>query len=201
MNRVTSFVFPLTLFVLLLFPGFAQASELTAETAVRTLSAEKVKLIKAYELINKKNYDEALPLLKQVLKSDSANVEAHRYLAHCYLHKGLVSLSLSESKQVEELGTELPHDMFALAEALFYNGKTKEALKFYKEALVLNPLFIEARMGFIRGLMALGKVQQAKKICYDAAYKSPGSKAKYQFKRLYDELNNKTQLAGTICGS
>lgn len=153
---------------------------------------------KAYKSIKQGDYDNAIPLLKKAVEIDPSNTDAHRYLAYSYLKKGLVTLSLSESKALVEGGSRIPHDHFALGEANFYNSKFKEALRNYKDALVLDPKFTDARMGVIRSLLAMNKTQEAKAICEDAAYNSPTIQSKGQFKKLLNEMNSRTQIATTI---
>lgn len=153
--------------------------------------------LRAYNHITHGDYDSAIPLLKKAVKVKPDDPEAHRYLAFSYLRKGLVTQALTEQKQVMNSGKELPHDHFALGEANFYDGKPKEAIKSYKEALIMNPLFVEARIGVIRSLQALGKNREAKAICEDAAYNSPDFKSKGQFKKLLNEMNAHTQIAST----
>ncbi len=154
-------------------------------------------VLKAYKHIKSGDFKSAIPLLKTAVKIDPENSQAHRYLAFSYLHTGMVTQALSHSKQVVDLGTEQPHDFFSLAEAHFYDGKPQEAIKFYRDALRLNPLYAEARMGAVRSLIALGKVQEAKSVCQDAAYNSRSEKTKSQFMKMLNDINTKNQIASS----
>jgi tetratricopeptide (TPR) repeat protein len=180
-----------------LLAGSVQASELTIDqnsTAATDFQAQQL-VIGAYKLMLKSDYASAVPVLQKSLKLDADNAEAHRYLAFSLLHQGQVAQALQESKKVLEMGSDLPHDHFAMGEAQFYDGKPDLALKFYIGALQINPLFVQARLGVIRSLIAMGKVQQARQICMDAAYKSPGWQKKAQFKKLLDEMDTRSQIA------
>ena len=177
--------------------SFAASIDASAAESNSAATAQHTKLVRAYKHIKHGNYDSAIPLLKTAVKSKPEDPQAHRYLAYSYLQKGLVTQALTEQKQVMHSGTELPHDHFTLGEAQFYDGKPKDAIKSYREALVRNPLFVEARIGVIRSLLALGKTREAKAICEDAAYNSPDFKSKGQFKKLLNEMNARTQIAST----
>lgn len=195
MSRKLSFFFT-ALTVIASTNTTVNASELTTATPLVVSPSQKI-VVKAYKQIRQGNFDTAIPLLKTAVKIDPENTEAHRYLAYSYLHSGKVAQALSESKQVVSAGSEHPHDFFTIAEANFYDGNPQQAMKFYRDALILNPLFAEARMGAIRSLMALGKFEQAKTVCRDAAYNSPSAKSKFEFKRMLNNLDAQTQLAAS----
>lgn len=154
-------------------------------------------VLKAYKHIKNGDLKAAIPVLETAVKHDPDNSQAHRYLAFSYLNSGMVTKALAHSKQVVALGTEHPHDLYSLGEAHFYDGKPQEAMKFYRDALRINPLHVEARMGAIRSLIALGKVEEAKSICEAAAYNSRSEKAKFQFKRMLNDIKSKNQIASS----
>lgn len=190
--------FALLAFISSFTTNYVQAIELNSKPASPETPPEQRMVQKAYKNIKQGDYDSAIPLLKKAVEIDPSNEDAHRYLAYSYLKKGLVTLSLTESKSLVEGGSRLPHDHFALGEANFYNSKFKEALRNYKDALVLDPKFTDARMGVIRSLLAMNKTQEAKTICEDAAYNSPTIQSKGQFKKLLNEINSRSQIASTI---
>lgn len=165
-------------------------------------SYSKPVVVKAYKQIRHGKYQEAINVLKPTLKTDPSNVEAHRYLAFSYMQIGRPADALNEASKVVENGKiELPHDAVTLGEAQFYTGKPKEAIENYREALLLNPLHIDARAGVIRCLMALGRFTEAKAICKQAAYNHQDEKGKTYFRKLLREIDNKTQIASTSFGS
>ncbi len=165
-------------------------------TAVDTALSQQI-VLKAFKHIKKGDFKTAIPMLQAALKKDPENSEAHRYLAFSYFHSGLVNKALVHSKQVVALGTEHPHDLFSLGEAHFYDGKPQEAIKFYRDALRKDPLHVEARMGAIRSLIAMGKVHEATSACEEAAYSSRSEKAKFKFKRMLNEMKSRNQIAST----
>jgi Tfp pilus assembly protein PilF len=182
----------------------AGASSLTTNPDQSTGSdfRAQVLVVDAYKRMQKGDYSSAVQILQKALRLDSTNTEAHRYLAFSFLHTGLVSLALQESKQVLESGTDLPQDHFAMGEAQFYTGKPELALKSYQGALQMNPLFTQARIGVVRCLIAMGKVRQAKDICLKAAYNSPCYQSKIQFKKLLNEMDSRMQAIGSpVAGS
>ncbi len=152
-------------------------------------------VLKAYKHIKSGDFKSAIPVLQTAVKSDPENSQAHRYLAFSYLNSGMVAKALTHSKQVLALGTEHPHDLYSLGEAHFYDGKPQEAMKYYRDALRINPLHVEARMGAIRSLIAMGKVEEAKSVCEAAAYNSRSEKAKFQFRRMLNDIKSKNQIA------
>lgn len=188
---------------LLLLPSSASATDLSqvGPAAQENVTYSNPFVIKAYKLIKQSKYEEAIDLLKLSLKRDPSNVEAHRYLAYSYLHVGKVADALGEAAKAIEDGIEHPHDAVAMGEAKFYTGEPKQAIGFYKEALLLNPLQIDARAGVIRCLMALGRFSEAKAICKQAAYSYQGTKGKNYFKQMLKEIDSKTQIASLTFGS
>ncbi|MBX9724762.1 MAG: tetratricopeptide repeat protein [Candidatus Obscuribacterales bacterium] len=195
MSRKLSFFFS-ALTALASLNTTVNASEITSSAPLMVSPSQKI-VLRAYKQIRQGNFDTAIPLLKTAVKIDPENTEAHRYLAYSYLHCGKVTQALSESKQVVDAGSEHPHDYYTIAEANFYDGKPDQAMKFYRDALLLNPLFAEARMGAIRSLMALGKFEQAKEVCRNAAYNSPSAKSKFEFKKMLNSLDSQTQIAAS----
>jgi Flp pilus assembly protein TadD len=182
----------------------AQAVELTQATTTDTAkkpSYSKPIVIKAYTHIRKGKYQDAIEVLKPSLKADPKNVETHRYLAYSYMQIGRPADALSSATKVVECGIEHPHDAVTLGEAQFYTGKPKEAIEFYREALLLNPLHIDARAGVIRCLMALGRFHEAKAICKQAAYGYQGENGKTYFRKMLREIDSKTQIASRTIGS
>ena len=166
----------------------------TPATATDTSQSQQM-VLKAYKHIQTGDFKSAIPVLEAAVKNDPENSQAHRYLAFSYIKSGMVTKALSHSKQVVALGTEHPHDLFSLGEAHFYDGKPQEAMKCYRDALRIDPLHVEARMGAIRSLIALGKVEEAKVVCENAAYKSRSEKAKFQFRRMLADIKSKNQIA------
>ena len=187
-------VLPLTASFFLL-NNAVQATELTTiqNPATADSSQSRQLVISAYKLIQSGDYSSAIPVLQKSLKLDPDNTNAHRYLSYSFFHTGLAARALEESRQVIEAGGDLAQDHFALAEAHFYVGKPELALKSYMSALQINPLYTPARIGVVRSLIALGKVEQAKLICQNAANNSPGFQSKSQFKKLLAEMNAHTQ--------
>lgn len=184
----------------------AQATGLSQVTVSqpesKSISYSKPVVVKAYKQIRHGKYQEAIEVLKPTLKTDPTNVEAHRYLAFSYMQIGRPADALDEASKVVENGKiELPHDAVTLGEAQFYTGKPKQAIENYREALLLNPLHIDARAGVIRCLMALGRFSEAKAICKQAAYRHQDEKGKAYFRKLLRDIDSKTQIASTSFGS
>ena len=164
-------------------------------------SYSKPVVVKAYKQIRKGNFKEAIDVLAPTVKADPNYVEAHRYLAYSYMHIGRPQDALTSATKAVEGGIEHPHDAVTMGEAQFYTGKPKEAIDSFREALLLNPLHIDARAGVIRCLMALGRFQEAKAICKQAAYGHQDEKGKTYFQKLLREIDSKTQIASTTFGS
>ena len=186
---------------LTLLISIGAGSATSAELSTISVSRSQSMIIKAYSEIRKSNFDNAIDILNKSLKVDPKNIEAHRYLAFSYLHNGRVAEALKEAEEVIHEGIELPHDAATMGEAHFYDGKPKKAIEFYREALLLNPLHIDARAGVIRCLMALGRFQEAKMICRQAAAGYQGAEGKTYFRKLLREIDSKTQVAATHFGS
>lgn len=197
----------LSLVTMVLSSVHASSSELTAVSIGNktipqsAVSKSQPMVVSAYKKIRKNEYPSAIATLEASLKVDPANIEAHRYLAFSYMHVGKVGSALKEASYVIKDGIEHPHDAHTMGEAKFYGGEPKKAIEFYREALLLNPLHIDARAGVIRCLMAMGRFSEAKAICKQAAYGYQGDKGKYYFRRLLSEINSKTQIASTTVGS
>lgn len=172
------------------------AEEKTAEYRAQQL------VINAYKQIIRGEFSSAVPILQKALQLNSKNTEAHRYLAFSFLRSGLVSHALEETQKTLDLGADLPQDHFAMAEAQFYLGRPEQAIKFYINALKIDPLFAQARIGVIRSLIAMGKVDEARQICLKAAYNSPNYSSGLQFKKLLNEMQSRTPAGGpAVSGS
>ncbi|KAK2509919.1 hypothetical protein MC885_009975 [Smutsia gigantea] len=118
------------------------------------------------------NWDQTVETAQRLTLQDNQNVEALRMLALYYLCREgdtqkcgrsqlilqkiqtLLERAFSLMPQQSEFATELGYQMIL-------QGKTKEALKWYKTAMSLDETSIYALVGFIRCQLTEGQVQDA----------------------------------------
>jgi len=119
---------------------FGCSSQYTFKEPIKSASQSSPE---AKDLINKgiqahdaKNYDQALQFYQDVLKADSANVEAMYEMAFSYFAKGDYQKSLDVARKGAEYESPFLGGFYLLmGNDLDELGKTQDAIKVYKSAL------------------------------------------------------------------
>lgn len=152
----------------------------------------------AEELIQKKEYNEAIKYLKKALKIDPKYAHAWINLGFIYYRIGDLDNAILSSYKSIEINPNCREAYNNLADFLRKKGNIQEAKKILEKVLLLNPRYSKAlyQMGLIH--MDLGKKEEGiyyfKKCCYESDFVST-----HEFKMLgkaaleakeYDEAAN-----------
>lgn len=117
------------------------------------------KLATLYNKIGKR--DKAVEVLKQILKIDRDNIEAHFDLAGTHYITGLFDEAIKEYEIVLELNPQSVISLNNLGNIYFDQGETDKAIEYYKKAIAINPNFAPAYNDLGNAYHHLGKREEA----------------------------------------
>jgi tetratricopeptide (TPR) repeat protein len=170
--------------LLFLWPTSCPSAFGAATPEGSTLSSHDL-LTRAYEQICKGSFEDAVPTLCQVVRSDRNSPTARRYLAFVLLQKGQGKEALAQLDALNQLQpTSATFDILLRGVANDMVGQREKALGLFREAMAREPQSDYYRIKTVDELILLLQYDEAEKIAlegYNSA-KDPKVSAIYQQK-------------------
>lgn len=168
----------------------------------RPASALPLSLINAgCEQMNRGNYTVAINIFSSAVKNDPCSAEARRALATALLNAGREKEAIQQLMAVQQIQPGQASDLCLLADAYSRLGKTQFAIQLYKQAMLSDSAYAEARIGLAREFMAKGDLNSARLICVDSINNSRDAATKKQFKRMLNLINSRNCIQRTESNS
>lgn len=136
--------------------------------SMKSIAQDKVslsaKLLTVYELVAKKDYEQALSEIREVLKEDSVSVNAYTFGGICYQQLGYYDSAISfYDIVIEKKPTEAdPH--FLKAECLYDLERYDEAMESVKKTLYYDNEYFKAHILEARIYQKKGNPEKAEEI-------------------------------------
>ncbi len=143
--------------------------------AFMTSNAFCASLKDAVELYQKNQYEQAVIMLRRMIKDDNNNIDAHRYLVKCYNKMKKLDDVASEYNTLKVKEQNNPIYRFMIAYIYDLKGNTIGAMQGYEEVKKMNPklAYLNYNLGWIYDDQ--GEINQAIKH-YEAEIKyNPGN--------------------------
>lgn len=171
-------VVPLFVFMMAIQPLFA---------------ANDQQIERAYQLINKRGYREAVTILKAVVKAEPRNIQARRYMAFALNRLGMANEAVEQMKVVTGLSPGSAEDLATLAESYALSGENQKAAATYKAALAANPALEKCRSGLVKAYIASGDSAAARNACVEGIRNSRDPKVRKQLNGFLNQLQEKPE--------
>ena len=97
------------------FDSQVLADESPSAAGAKEQAAENPKFEKAYELYNKAQFDEAITIFEDLLKSEPSNVKGQVYYGVCFMGKEQFDRAIVELEKALKLDGKFPLTNYALA--------------------------------------------------------------------------------------
>ena len=148
-----------------------------------------------YLALKKKNYDQALFLLKRAIKMNPGNESVYINLSIAYLNSGNVDAAIKYLNKCLEIYPEYEVAIYQLAKILYIDGQTNEAIKLYVRNLEYNYKHFPSYVGLAMVYFDTGKNQLAVKNLKRCIGINPGYKPALITLGNYYKRIGKTELA------
>ncbi|MBS1994244.1 MAG: hypothetical protein JSS83_27220 [Cyanobacteria bacterium SZAS LIN-3] len=180
-----------------LSPLAALPSMAAATPEAGTLTTHDL-LVKAYEQICKSDFEQAMPTLCDLVRSDPNSPSARRYLAFVLLQEGHAKEALVQLEILNRLQEGVTFDILLRGVANDMVGKHEKALELFKETMARDPKSDYYRIKTIDELLVLLRYDEAMTMANEglALAKDPKIVAVYQQK--IRKINSILRLTGRM---
>jgi len=118
--------------------AFSNAAAAEESKDAKTLNAE------AYELIGKRQFEEAIKKLQRALRMDPKFADAYKNVALAHCDWGHPELGQRAAEEAIALAPDSDKAQFVLGKILFKLGRTDDSIKQFQKATELNPKYDKA---------------------------------------------------------
>ena len=127
------------------------------------------------ELTQQERFDEALPVVEEMLRERPDFVEGHLHMARFATEQNDLERARESFSRAIELDPENERAHFGLANTLRSRGELDEAISYFRRALELEPEFAEAKASLARLLIEQGRSDEAVDYLREALDADPGN--------------------------
>jgi len=125
------------------------------------VTAQRPTVETAWNLIARGNRDQAVSLLRDIVKTDSGNVDARLLLGSVLMEQGERSGSIEQLSEAVRLRPESAEAQNALGEAYQTFGDPKSARTPFERAVAIDPSFAQAQVNLASVLLTSGDMPPA----------------------------------------
>jgi hypothetical protein len=163
-------------------------------TNVRTAAASAA-LIHAYNDLRLGQNDQAITDLCNILRADSNDIYARRYLCYALLQTGDAKNCLTQLDILARFNRSIAFDLCMRADALENLGQIDKGVETLKAANGMAPDNDYIRDAMIRQMQSANRLLEAIAACADGYYKTKDTQARQHYLELYYQLQSEQQLA------